>query len=156
MRIKLFLINEQTWIPFTQGCIVLSLVEICPMVMQKKIFRQYIFDISELSSLGKRRGSSFEQSWRPFTQGWIVANFFECHEWFGNFVNVFSLFHNSLKWAKNPWNLDKFAISQRCLKSQDIYLEMSTKIFSKEMFMCKIKTIRYLIIKSYDYCCFLM
>ena len=29
---------EQTWIPFTQGCFVPSLVEIDPMVLEKKIF----------------------------------------------------------------------------------------------------------------------
>ena len=36
---------EQTWIPFTQGCIVPSLVEINPVGQEKKIFkfRQCIF-----------------------------------------------------------------------------------------------------------------
>ena len=40
----------QTWIPFNQGCIVPSLVEIGTLVLEKKIFkfRQYIFAISQL------------------------------------------------------------------------------------------------------------
>ena len=54
---------EQTWIPITQGCLVLSLIEIGPVVL-KKIFKvcQCIFAISLLSPLGKGRGPSFEQT----------------------------------------------------------------------------------------------
>jgi hypothetical protein len=26
---------EQTWIPFTQGCFVQSLIELCPVVLEK-------------------------------------------------------------------------------------------------------------------------
>ena len=39
---------EETWFPFTQGCIVPSLIEISPVVLEKKIlkFRQCIFAIS--------------------------------------------------------------------------------------------------------------
>ena len=39
---------EQTWIPFTQGCFVPRLVEIGPVVLEKKIFKfhQCIFTIS--------------------------------------------------------------------------------------------------------------
>ena len=45
---------EQTWIPFIQGCLVQSLVEIGQMVLKKIYkFRQYIFAISLLSPLGK-------------------------------------------------------------------------------------------------------
>ena len=38
----------QTWIPFTQGCFMLSLIEIGPGVLEKKIFKfcQCIFAIS--------------------------------------------------------------------------------------------------------------
>jgi hypothetical protein len=28
---------EQNWIPFTQGWFVLSLIELCPVVLEKKI-----------------------------------------------------------------------------------------------------------------------
>ena len=55
---------EQTWIPFTQGCFVTSLVEIGSVVLEKKIFKfwQCIFAISQLSPLGKGQGPSFEQT----------------------------------------------------------------------------------------------
>ena len=37
MRIKMALYLQKTWIPFTEGCIVPSLVEIGPVVLEKKI-----------------------------------------------------------------------------------------------------------------------
>ena len=54
---------EQTWIPYTKGCFVLSLVEIGPVVLEKKILkiRQCIFRFSYLSPLRKRRGPSFKK-----------------------------------------------------------------------------------------------
>ena len=47
--------NIVTWIPFTQGWVVSILVEIDPVVLEKKIFkfRHYIFAISRLSPLDK-------------------------------------------------------------------------------------------------------
>ena len=67
----------QTWIPFTQGCIVQNLVEIGTVVFEKKIFKchQCIFAISQSSPLGKWRGTSFEQL--EITQGWFVASLVE-------------------------------------------------------------------------------
>ena len=50
------------------------LVEICPVVLEQKIFkfRQcFFFAISWLSHLAKGRGSSFEQTWIPFVPSWI-------------------------------------------------------------------------------------
>ena len=41
---------EQTWIPFTQGWFVPSLIEISPVVLEKKIF-SYIFACKTLTSL---------------------------------------------------------------------------------------------------------
>ena len=38
MRIKWFFF-EQIWIPFTQGCFVPSLIEIAPVVLERKIFK---------------------------------------------------------------------------------------------------------------------
>ena len=53
---------EQTWNSWNiiKGCFVQSLVEIGPMVLEKKIFniRQCVFAISLLSPLVKRRGPS--------------------------------------------------------------------------------------------------
>ena len=36
------LLVDQTWIPFIQGCFVPNLVEICPVVLEKKIFLKVI------------------------------------------------------------------------------------------------------------------
>ena len=57
-----------------QECFVSSLIEICPVVLEAKIFKchQCIFTISKLSPLGKGRDPSFEQTWIPFTQGCFV------------------------------------------------------------------------------------
>ena len=68
-----------TWIPFTQGCFVPSLVEIGSVVLEKKIFefRQCIFAISLLSPLGEGWGPSFEQTWICFTQGYFVPSLVE-------------------------------------------------------------------------------
>ena len=70
---------EQIWIPITQGCFVLSLVEIGPVVFKKNIFkvRQRIFPISLLSPLRKGCGPSFEQIWIPITKGCFVPSLVE-------------------------------------------------------------------------------
>ena len=67
---------EQTWIPFTQGCFVSSLVEFGPAVLEKKIFKscQCNFTILQLPLFGKRNGPSFEQTWIPFIQRCIVPS----------------------------------------------------------------------------------
>ena len=69
----------QTWIPFTQGYFVPSLVEIGPVVLEKKIFKsyQFIFIISKLSPLWEGCGPSFQQTWIPFTQGYFVPSLVE-------------------------------------------------------------------------------
>ena len=71
-----FLISEwslfvKPWVSFTKGCFVTSLVEIGPVVLEKKMFkfRQCIFAIALLSPLRKGHGPSSEQTWIPFTQG---------------------------------------------------------------------------------------
>ena len=65
---------EQTWIPFTKGYLCPSLVEIGPVVLEKKIFKrcQFILIISKLSPLWEGLGLSFEQTWIPFTKGYFV------------------------------------------------------------------------------------
>ena len=67
------------WIPITQGCFVPSLVEMGPVVLEKKIFkvRQCIFAISWFSPLGKWRDPSFEQTWIPITQECFVPSLVE-------------------------------------------------------------------------------
>ena len=75
---------EETWIPSTQGCFVPSLVEIGPVVLEKKIFkfRQFIFTISWLSPLRKGRGFSFKQNLIPFSQGCICSVWLKFAQWF--------------------------------------------------------------------------
>ena len=66
-------------IPFTQECFLPSLVEIGPVVLEKKIFFifQGIFTFSLLSPLGNDWWSSFEQIWIPFPQGLFGSNLIE-------------------------------------------------------------------------------
>ena len=60
---------KHTWIPFTQGFFVPSLVEIGPVVKISK-FRRCIFAIM-LSLIGKRAAL---QNWIPFTQGYFAQH----------------------------------------------------------------------------------
>ena len=67
---------EQNWIYITRGCFVRSLLEISPVVLEKKIFEfcQYILTLLLLSPLGKGHGPSFDQTWIPFTYGSFVPS----------------------------------------------------------------------------------
>ena len=58
---------EQTWIPFTQGCFVPSLVEIGQSFWRRRLSR-FVNVFLLLSLFGKRCGPSFEQFRIPFTQ----------------------------------------------------------------------------------------
>ena len=51
-----------------------ELVEIGPVVQEKKKSCQFISNTSQLSPLGKRRGPSFEQIWIPFTLDWSCGS----------------------------------------------------------------------------------
>ena len=69
---------EQTWIPFSQECSVPSLVDIGPVVLEKILKScQFIFIISQLSTLWEGRGPSIEQTWIPFTQVYFVLSLVE-------------------------------------------------------------------------------
>ena len=63
----------KTWVSFTQGCYVPSLLDFGPGLLENflKRFCQHIFAISLLSSLGKR----IEQTWIPLNQGCFVQKF---------------------------------------------------------------------------------
>ena len=56
-----------------------SLVEIGPVVLEKKIyqFRQFIFPLLSLSLFEEGRGPSFEKILIPFTQGCFVLSLVE-------------------------------------------------------------------------------
>ena len=62
---------KRSWHHHHQWCISSSLVEIGPVVLEKKIFA-IIFIISLLSPFGKRCGPSFKQTLVSFTQGCFV------------------------------------------------------------------------------------
>ena len=70
---------EQTWIPSTQGFFVPSLVESGTVVLEKKIFKYFDYNLTFLllSSLVKGHGPSFEQTWIPSTQGCFVPSLVE-------------------------------------------------------------------------------
>jgi hypothetical protein len=60
---------EQFRIPFTQGWFLPSLIEINWLVLEKKIFRNFlcIFTLLQLFSLGEGQSPSFEQFRIPYT-----------------------------------------------------------------------------------------
>ena len=68
---------EQTWIPFTQGCFVQRLVEIGPVVLEKKIlkFRQCIFAICVIISPWKRAGLFIWTNLNPLHPRMLCAKF---------------------------------------------------------------------------------
>ena len=70
---------EKTWIPITQICFVVSLIEIGPVISENRIFIvcHCIFGISLLSPLKKGQGPSIEQAWHPITQGCFEPSFIE-------------------------------------------------------------------------------
>ena len=70
---------KQTQILFTQGCFLPNLVEIGPVVLERRFFYIYqcIFAISLLSPLGEWQGPSFEKTWIPFTQEWFMPSLIE-------------------------------------------------------------------------------
>ena len=61
---------EQTWIPFTQGYFVPSLVKIGPVVLEKKIFKscQFIFINSQLSPLWEGMAFHLNKLESPLTK----------------------------------------------------------------------------------------
>ena len=65
---------EKILIASIKGCFVACVVEIGPVVPEKRFFKyfQYYFTISLLSLLGEGRDPSFEQAWFPFIQGCSV------------------------------------------------------------------------------------
>jgi hypothetical protein len=70
-----FSLFEQSWIPFTQGWFVPSLIEFGPVVL--KIFFKKIsvfFTLSLSSPLGEGWSPPFAQIWILFSQGWFVPS----------------------------------------------------------------------------------
>ena len=65
---------QETWIHFTQGCIVLGLVEIGPVLLEKINFANVLLLFLNYLPLQIEQGSSFEHTWIPFTKGCIVPS----------------------------------------------------------------------------------
>ena len=85
---------EQTWILLTQGCYVLSLVEISPVVLDKKIL--CVFAISLLSLLGKWWGPLYNKLEFTSPNNALCQVWLKLALWFWrrflNFINILSLF----------------------------------------------------------------
>ena len=134
---------EQTWIPISQGCFVPSLVEIGPVVLEKKIFKigQCIFAISFLSPLRKGRGPSLEQTWIPITQRMLCAKF--GWNWLSGFgeedflilLMYFSLFRNYLPLEKGgAFSFEETWIhfTQGCFVQS--FVEIGSVVLEKKIF----------------------
>ena len=68
----------KSWVPFTQGCFVLSLVVIDPLVLKKRTlkFRHSSLACFLFPSHGTWCVLSFEQNWIHFNQGYFVPSLF--------------------------------------------------------------------------------
>ena len=98
---------QETWIHFTQGCIVPGLVEIGPVLLEKKIlnFANVLLLFLNYLPLQIEQGSSFEHTWIPFTKGCIVPSLVKIGPLFQKrkfliFANVFLIFHDHLPLEK--------------------------------------------------------
>jgi hypothetical protein len=69
-------LHEQFRIPISYGWFVPILIEIGPLVVEKKIFKKFqcIFTLLLLSPLGERQSPSFEQFRIPSPQEWFVLS----------------------------------------------------------------------------------
>ena len=88
---------DQTWIPFTQGCFVPSLIEIVPVILEKKIFKFRQFILLFRSHLPLKKGIALHLNKHEYSSpkdalyqiSWIWPSEFL------NFINVFSQFRNN-------------------------------------------------------------
>ena len=125
---------QQTWIPLTQGYFVPSLLEIGPVVLERKIFKscQFIFIISQLTLLWEGCGPSLQQTWIPSTR-MLCAKF--CWNWpSGSFLNEFLLYPNYLPFEKcvalhlnkfespSPKNAGPVVLVKKILKVFNVFL----------------------------------
>ena len=85
---------ENSWVRFTQGCLLLCLVEIGLVVLEKKFNVFSLFRY--LLPFGKWCDPSIKYTWIPFTQEWLLPSLIEIGPWFYrrflNFVNEFCYF----------------------------------------------------------------
>ena len=95
---------EQTWIPFTQGSITPSLVEIGSVVLKIFKLRKCVFAISNHLPLEKGGALFLSKLESPSPKDALCQVWLKLTQWFWrrflNFVNVFSLFRNYLPLEK--------------------------------------------------------
>ena len=94
---------EKTWIPFTEGCFVPSLVEIDPVLMRRRFFNFVnVFSLfRNYLPLEKGGALHLNKLESPSPKDVLCQVWLKLAQWFWrrrfiNFVNVFSLFHNYL------------------------------------------------------------
>ena len=85
---KLSLLGKKSWIPFTQGCFVPSLVDIYLMFMEKIFLYVHYF---EIISPWKRNKLEFSLPEDDLCQVWLTLAQWFWRRRFLNFVNVFFL-----------------------------------------------------------------
>ena len=95
----------QTWIPFTQGCFVSSLVKIGSVDLEKKKYFVHVFLLFRYYlPLEKGRGLHLKKLESPSSKDALCQVWIKLAQWFWrrflNFVNVFSLFPNYLPLEK--------------------------------------------------------
>ena len=118
---------KQSWVPFTKGCIVQSLVE-CGQVVLEKIFEfllMYFYYFIIIFILEKDRALHLNKLGSPSTKDAMYQVWLKLVQWFFNigffnFGNVFLLFHNYLPLEKAGlfiWiNLDSLYPRMLCAK----------------------------------------
>ena len=107
MRINWFFF-EQNWIPFTQGCFVPSLVKISQVVLEKKMFFNFVNVFSLfLNYLPLEKGGALHLNKveYPSPKDAMCQIWLKLAQWFWRrrffyFINVFSLFRNYRNFEK--------------------------------------------------------
>ena len=146
---------EQTWIPFTQGCFVPSLVEICQVVLEKKIFFNLSMYFCNFVII-----SPFQKSWIlhlnkfefPFPkdalwQAWLKLAQWFCRRRFFKFVNVILQVRNYLPVEKRKWtfvwtNLNPLRPRMLCAKFGWNWPSGSWEAIQISIFFCKCEDLK--------------
>ena len=138
---------EQTWIPFIQVCIVPSLVEISPAVLEKIFNFINVFSLfCNNLSLEKRGVPSFEHAWIPFTQGCIMQRLVEIwRRRFLDFVNLFCLFHYFLLLKKGMAQHESSSTKNAWCQ---VWLNQAEWFWRKRFFLISLMFFHYFIINS--------
>ena len=103
---------EQTWIPFTQGCFVPSLVEIGPVILEKKIYfinasnqtyQMTDFYIAEIQSNNEGRISNWPHMINDFV--WLLVWGFSSHSKISPWSSAGSLACHTYCYTGHPFKI---------------------------------------------------